>query len=256
MSSKKSLFVGCSFTANSGFTIENQSKFHWPHLFCQNTGYVAINRAIGGMSNKEIFLRTVESVTADQYDLVIVMWSEVDRHWGYCSDKNVDDFTMLNYGVPNGFQADADYTVEYAKLHYTWFNNRYINIKHWLLYCLSLEHLLKNLNIPYVFIRGFNNDVDRLFAVEYQDGFTNIDILKPMLDFDNRPDDYILKKIEELKQLVLLQDQTRWLNLFGTAFRDIGLDVADDLRHPGPKTNKKLAENLIKFYKGLNEQSI
>jgi hypothetical protein len=256
MSSKKALFVGCSFTADSGFTPENQPKYHWPHLFCQQTGYQLINYAIGGMSNDEIFCRTSEAIIVDQFDLVVVMWSHIGRRWVYQSEKNVDDFTIINGGVPKGFQNNSEYTKTYAKLHYSFFDNSYVNTKHWLLKCLALESMLQYKNIPYLFIKGFDNNITALNSASYCNGFYSIDALKSMLDFDNRPDNYILTKLNVLKQLVGALDQTHWLNLTTPSFRDMRTDVADDLEHPGRESNRELSDNLVKFFKGLNEQSI
>lgn len=253
MSNKKALFVGCSFTADCGFTLENQRKYHWPHLFCQSTGFDIVNHASGGMPNDEIFFRTTEAVLTNHYDLVIVMWSEADRRWAYCSKNNIDDFTILNSGRTKGYQSNVNYVKEYADMHYLHFNNRYVNIKHWLLNCWALEKTLKNRNIPFVFIKGFSNDIDTISSVEYNNGFKNIQKLKTMLDFDNRPDDYIQRKLSILQKLVDDQDQTRWLNLNGPSFFEMKSDAADDRLHPGPNTNRMLADNLITFYKEFNE---
>ena len=246
------LFVGCSFTANCGFIPENQSRYHWPHLFCQSTGYQQTNLAIGGMSNNEIFLRTAAELATNSYDLVIVMWSQVGRHWVYDSNQNIDDFTIINNGERTGLNADSDYVKHYTKLHYSHFNNAYVNTKHWLLQCLALEKMLKYNNTPYVFIKGFDNYITELNNTSYTDRFSNINKLKPMLDFDNRPDYYIIQKLNVLKQLVVAQDQARWLNLHDLSFFNMTTDVADDKLHPGPDTNRLLANNLINFFKGIN----
>ena len=247
------MFAGCSFTANSGFTVENQQKFHWPHLFCQQTNYCMENIAIGGMSNDEIFLRTVETVSTNVYDLVIIMWSQVGRHWVYESEKNIDDFTMINHGGITGFNASSDYTKQYTKLHYSHFNNSYVNIKRWLLQCTSLEKILKYNNTPYVFIKGFDNNITALNNAFYNDRFKGIDNIVSMFDFDNRSDDYILKKLCSLQRLISIQDQEHWLNLLGTEFHNMGTDFSDDHLHPGPIANQLLANNLINFTKKLNE---
>lgn len=253
MSQKQALFIGCSFTDDCGFTVENQSKYHWPHLFCQQTNYNMHNHAIGGMSNHEIFLRTTELVACNSYDLVVVMWSAVGRHWAYCADHNVDDFTMLNSAVPKGLCADTAHVKKYAEMHYKWFDNRYIGTKHWLLYSLVLANFLKNLNVPYIFIKGFDNNISSLLNATYDDnGFNNVDDLKLLLDFDRRPDEYILKKLNVLQSLVYKQDTVHWLNLNKTSFWDSAVDVADDLLHPGIKTNATLASSLIEFYKESN----
>jgi hypothetical protein len=252
MHQKQALFVGCSFTNDCGFTVENQLKYHWPHLFCQQTNYNIHNHAIGGMSNHEIFLRTSEQVAHNSYDLVVVMWSGAGRHWAYCADNNIDDFTILNSAITKGLCADSAHVKSYAELHYKWFNNRYIAIKQWLLYSLALENFLKNINIPYIFIKGFDNNISDLLNATYDNGFHGIDNLKSSLDFDNRPDDYILKKLNVLQSLLQKQDTAHWLNLDKTSFWDSTVDVADDLSHPGIKTNAMLASSLVEFYKELN----
>jgi hypothetical protein len=142
-------------------------------------------------------------------------------------------------------------------MHYKWFDNRYIGTKHWLLYSLALANFLKNLNVPYIFIKGFDNNIGSLLNATYDDnGFNKVDDLKLMLDFDNRPDEYILKKLNVLQNLVYKQDTTHWLNLNEKSFWDSTVDVADDLSHPGIKTNATLASSLIEFYKESNAQSI
>jgi hypothetical protein len=253
MSVKKSLFIGCSFTADCGFNIDNQPKYHWPQLVCQHTGHQIVNLAIGGMSNNEIFLRTIEAITLNDFDLVVIMWSEASRFWAYRSDHNVDDFTILNSGIAKGFKCLEDSTKWYSQLHYTHFNNQYVNTKSWLMYCLALEKMLKIQTIPYVFIKGFDNYVDDFANATYTNRFNNVEQLQDLLDFNNRPDDYILKKIKVIQSLIQAQDQSRWLNLYGPSFSSMKIDLADDLSHPGPETNLQLATDFIKFYKLLNE---
>jgi hypothetical protein len=107
-----------------------------------------------------------------------------------------------------------------------------------------------------LFIKGVENYITTLNNASYCNGFHNIDGLKSMLDFDNRPDDYILIKLNVLKQLVGALDQTHWLNLATSSFCDMQTDLADDLAHPGRESNRKLSDNLVKFFKGFNEQSI
>ena len=184
------------------------------------------------------------------------MWSESQRMWGYCTDDNIDDFTILNQGTPKGFCSDKKFVSDYAKMHYAHFDNTYIGIKNWLLYSLALEKVLKHSNIQYIFVKGFDNYVRDFMNVKYNDGFSNIDSLKVFLDFDQRPDDFILKKVSAIQNLIQIQDHSHWLNLTGPAFYDTAVDLADDQLHPGPITNSKLADNIINFYNTLNEQSI
>jgi len=248
MNNRKVLFVGCSLTADSGFVPTNQVKYHWPHLFCNHYGYAIQNAGIGGSSNEEIFHRTTEILCNNQFDLVIVMWSDaLTRKWVYFSDNNVDDFTILNKGNTTGFMPNQYAAEQYAKLHYAHFNNNFINIKRWLLHIVSLEGLLKSKNQPYIFINGFNNHINDIIGKTM---FDLTDELKNMLDFDNRPDEFIISKLSSLQTIAKQVDCNNWLNFIEFAFTDpfYFIDYADDNIHPGKESNKKFYLTLIEFY--------
>lgn len=200
------------------------------------------------MSNEEIFLRTVEELANNTYDLVIVMWSEIAREWAYFSDGNVDDFTIINYASPLGLR-EADPNVKlYAKLHYAYFDNQYIKIKKWLLLIMALESVLKIKGTPYVFVKGFDNYVTNFQQANYVDGlgFNGLTTaLESMLDFANRPDFYISTKLNAIKKLMNTLDHTNWLDFDSYSFMGAAVDHADDGDHPGPVTNSDLSIKLI-----------
>lgn len=240
------LFSGCSFTASCGFSESNRLKYHWPVLVADRFGCPSTNIAIGGSSNREIFRRTVEAVFLEKFDLVIIMWSSLSRHWIYYADNNVDDFTILNKGNPLGFNSHRSEVKLHAVNHYAYFDNQYMDLREWLSMILSLQETLRSLHIPYVFIKGFDNYIREFHTVEYQAGFSGpIDSISQLLDFQNRPNDYILEKIAIIKELVDKIDDSRWMNLLSPAFHDMKVDRADDLKHPGPKANRALVEKLM-----------
>jgi hypothetical protein len=248
MSKKRILFVGCSFTANCGFNEFNQKKYHWPRLFSQHYDCFFYNAAVGGMSNDEIFYRTLENCSRQIYDLVVVQWSAIGRHWIYFNQSNIDDFSFINYGQVGGFIPDSSrmQLLEYTRLHYSYFNNDYINLKRWLLLIIALDHILKNQNQSYIFVKGFENHLSDFRNVGVDNGgFQNIEKIRHRLDFDNRPDYYIKEKIQVIKDLINVVDRTHWINFDSTAFNDFSLDLADDQMHPGPLANKKLFLDLI-----------
>ena len=241
----KVLFSGCSFTANCGFYHNNRIKYHWPTLFANEFGLDPTNIAISGSSNQEIFRRTIEKIFLEKFDLVVVMWSSLSRHWIYYSENNVDDFTIVNHGSPRGFNSDKQEVRTYAKNYFTYFNNQYIDLRHWLSMILSLQETLRSLDIPMVFVKGFGNYINEFHDVEYNDGFRGpINSIKHLLDFDNRPDDYIMSKISLVKDLLQKIDKSTWVNLLSTSFRDMEVDRADDRGHPGAVTNQVIFENL------------
>lgn len=246
----KILFAGCSFTADCGFLVDNVAKYHWPILLSNHYKLEYKNIAIGGSSNDEIFFRTVEATAIDNYELVVVMWSELGRKFTYYADNNVDDFTIINNGQPCGFQYNKSEIKTYSKLYYTYFDNQYMALKHWLLYIIALQNTFRNKQQKFLFIKGFENCLVDFFKVKHiANRFLMLsDTLKSMLDHHNRSDEYIFEKINSIKILINKIDQTNWLNFDSKSFSAMCVDVADDQKHPGPKTNKLLLDHIIEYF--------
>lgn len=250
MSVKKILFDGCSFTANCGFSAENLGVSHWPHLLSQHYQFDFDNNAVGGSSNDVIFNRVVGATALHSYDLVLVQWTQIGRQWIHCSNQNIDDFTIINGGTPIGHQCNSNEVQQYTKLHYTYFNNQYVNLKKWLCQVIALAGYLDSKNQPYVFIKGFENYVSAFTHIEYVTvvGFKNLEnSTKQFLDFDNRPDNYLLCKIEEIQLLLDSVRQLNWVNFDSPSFFDAKTDLACDKAHPGINSNLKFTEQLIAY---------
>lgn len=250
LTKKRVLFVGCSFTANCGFTDTNQSVHHWPFLLSEHYDFYFCNAAIGGMSNNEIYHKTICSVEQGSYDFIFIMWSHINRKWVYVEDNNVDDFTIINAGTTQGFISDNSLVKNYAKLHYAMFNNSYVNLTKWAANIISLAAYFETKKIPYIFIKGFDNHVSTFQKINYDTstGFNNLTPeIKKMLDFDNRPDYYIHQKIIVVQNLLAKIKTFNWLNFDAQGFGESFVDVADDLEHPGIESNKIIFNQLVEY---------
>lgn len=250
MIEKKILFDGCSFTANNGFQLENQAKFHWPNLVSNHYQAEFKNLAIGGSSNTAIFNRVVEHTTSTGYDLVVVQWSEIGRYWAYHANHNVDDFTIIGSWEPTGFCYNNTETQQYAKLHQTYFDNHYVNLRQWMCQSIALAGLFDSQNQPYVFVKGFENYVKDFDHIEYtaDTGFVNLSSdVQRLLDFDHRPDDYMLRKVTEIQTLLIRTKQLNWINFDLPGFYDSAVDRADDQMHPGPVSNSNFTKQFISY---------
>jgi len=248
---KNILLAGCSLTApapDSGFTIEKQASCHWPFLLCQHYGCEYTNIAQGGISNFEIFLRTVQQCDQQRYDLVIVNWTSLARRMIHFADHNVDDATGLLPSQVFGFNAEHPAVTDLHRLHFGYFQNDYVDLKQWLLCAHALAGYLHHRHQPFVFIKGFDNFVNE-FTSSVQ---TVHEKIKPMLDFDQRPDDYIKSKIELIQHLVNQQNSSDWLNLHSDSFMSMQIDRADDGQHPGADSNKKLLDKLLAHIYSVN----
>ena len=253
MMAKKILFAGCSFTSDCGFNDENIIKYHWPVVVSKHYGFDVVNISIGGMSNDEIFYRTIDSLTKTDCELVVIMWSELSRKWIYCSENNVDDFTIITNGSMGGIRPDSEYVQSYTKLHHVYFDNRYVALKHWLLQIIALQNIFENNDQSFVFIKGFENHILDFLEIDINKDLFMLDKnIKKILDFDSRPDYFIIDKINVIKNLFNKIDKSKWINFDSKAFGDMKVDVADDQIHPGIITNKILSDYLIEHIDKIN----
>ena len=248
MIKKKILFVGCSFTENSGFEDKNIGKYHWPWLISQHYDCYYQNAGIGGSSNDEIFYRTMDLTANQSYDLVVIMWSALGRKWIYFSEPNIDDFTIIDPN-PLGLNCKSDAVKNLHKLYVTYFNNKYVSLNHWLDQIICLQHYFKHKKQSYIFIKGFSNLISDFDNVKYssEHGFLDIsESLKKILDFDNNPDYRILNKIQKIKNLIQQIDLDNCIDFKNFDFIGSMTDLADDKEHPGIKTNQSMSSKLIK----------
>jgi hypothetical protein len=245
MHKRKILFAGCSMTAECGFSEQSRIKHHWPHLLSQKFDCYYNNIAIGGMSNEEIYYRTLETVLQQEFDLVVVMWSAIGRRWIYYNTNNVDDWTSINPHSLSGYCCQTTEVKDFSKINKAFFENSYMNIKHWLLLINSLQNIFVNSNQPYVFAKGFDNYLQEFKSANYtNNGFDLASNIMPLLDFDNRPDYYIYEKLSIIKNLISQVDCSNWANWDETSFQDSCVDLSEDNMHPGIKSNLNFL-NLI-----------
>jgi len=250
---KTVLFNGCSFTGDCGF-LDANLKHRWSELFSKKYNLSATNIAIGGSSNDEIFYRCLDSILTCKPDLVVIMWSCISRRWEYFSNNNIDDFTILNNVNTKGFCADTTAAVEFAKLRLTYFNNMYVNFKKWLCYAIYLDAFLKTNQIDYIFLKGFDNEtseLSRMFQMIQENHFDLTlfsDSIRTMFDHENRPDEFIIQKANELKLLYSTAKNLNWANFEDKSFLELKEDTADDRIHPGILTNQKLYIILSNYY--------
>jgi hypothetical protein len=164
----------------------------------------------------------------------------------------VDECTKLSPAGNFGFRADSRETKQYTELFFRHFDNTYVDLKHWLMQIKALEHFFKDRNQPFVFLKGFDNYLKDLHNITYSiSGFNNLtEGLKSMLDFDQRPDEFIAEKINNIQLLKKSIDSTNWVNLNTASMLDMQLsyyDFSDDRAHPGIKSNQEIFDKFIKY---------
>lgn len=243
------IIVGCSHSHRSGFAEKNIHK-HYSTLLKNQIGCNIVNLAIGGMSNHEIFSRALEYVAIDdisEHDVLLVQWTSLHRLWVYQQDNNVDDFTQV-LPYPVGINPDLAWPL--YKTYSAHYCNDYMALKFWFEYMIALQTVCKAKNINYMFVAGFDNLLSELDAYRNQtiNSLANINLhedLRKILDFDNRPDWYILKKLNVLLALYNQIDFSNCLKFGNFYFGKFKLDFADDGLHFGEQCNIIWAEEIL-----------
>ena len=251
------LITGCSLSANhdqSGWRQENFHN-HYSKILSKNINWTIVNRAIGGCSNREISLRTVENCLLETYDFCIVQWSSLHRYWFYESENNVDNETQILPRVCGWGNQELATIV--SKILVSNYLNDYMALKQWLLDQIFLQTFLEHKKITYIFIRGFPNYVHDLEQLNEQKPFESVPKIKiptnikRILNFDDNPDDYILEKLLSLTTAYGEIDKSKCIGynvndaIYGMADKNYENDYADDGAHPGMLRNALLANHII-----------
>jgi hypothetical protein len=185
----KNIFTnGCSFTSGPD---------SWPYRLRDKTGCNIINFGLGGAGNKYIHDTSIRELMTRKYDLALIMWSGTPR-----LDIKVDDISMFAAAGANTSNNqishhkwkekvihpvdEADYiepnwvflTTEYdygllPKMYGQIRKVKNLDIydEQTYIYQISLEAVLKNLNIPYLFMhfkgRKFSPALDPANVLKY-----------------------------------------------------------------------------------------
>ena len=252
-------FLGCSFTAGTGFNEEKESPDLWVNLCHKNikcfSNLTLLNLSHEGASNSEIFEQAVEAIST-QTDLkyLICAWTSMPR---YSFDVGFELYNTREHAEPllnrthnlNQGTISNDYIQNcvnrFKALHHLQFEIvklvKYIN----LIKCLGKNIRIININALCPWDEGF--------FIQHNDNFFPGDLTeftkKEILNVHNRDD-------EEIYKLYKLQhhqynsvggiDPTTWVNLYNS-FLNLKIDVNLDQLHPGIESSK-IYYNLVKQY--------
>ena len=142
--------VGCSFTYCQG--LDDKLEIGWPALVAKHFNAQLTNLAQPGIGNDAIHRRTYEYICNNlQFEnskpLVIVAWSQIDRHEQWYNRRLVDPMFNDYHLIPKPDSTTATDAYEVVYLRHYDETNFY---RKTLLYKLSLFSLLESLGIPYI----------------------------------------------------------------------------------------------------------
>ncbi len=174
---------GDSFVMGGGLLPENKVfPNSWPQLLGKKLGVPAVNRGVGGGSNKLAILNLLEDLPEllQKDVLVVFSWTGIQRTVWFDPDTEV----WVNYLI-----GHVPPSKELQKRYKFYFESFYSDTDAILtLYSqqLFLPKFLDSMGIPYFFINSFN-DMDQFihYRHHYPHIFNSIDKSKYMLGYDD-----------------------------------------------------------------------
>ena len=238
-------FNGCSLTAGVGVAPEQ----NYPSLIAKNTVRTT-NIAVGGSSNYTIFMRSIDAVLSNQYDLVITQWSGLNRIWlspgpgcdFFVNDTKTSDFTYRDLYLSASEKKKFTDTLLLM-------NHDYKNIFELIDYCRVLSSIAKLNQTKVFFINGllhWKEDLTLPIPSDLSMGLSHY--TKLILDFDSRNNAEIIDLFSCLQDKFSTLDQELWVNLFDS-FSSNQQDRGSDRLHPGPKSHQHMADKISNFLK-------
>jgi hypothetical protein len=247
----KILCNGCSVTYGTGFSAEERQDKIWPSILGNRLGATSVtNVAWPGSSNHEIFLRTLRALDQTNYDMIVVQWSALQRHW---FEPGLDRYYICA-GNSNDFLEDWQYNDIYLsksqrKNFYdtlTMLTGDYRASLDVALFCKTLISLRPNTQI--LFVNGLLPWTKEIIfppksPFDINKTFSNF--TKDMLEVDTLGDHEILKWFYKLHNEIAPTIKN-WVNIDNSWKKNM-IDVATEGHHPGPKSHIWLADQIQNF---------
>lgn len=188
----KIIAYGDSFVMGGGLRPGNEIyENSWPQLLGKKLGIEAINRGVGGGSNKLAINNLLEDIEIiKQKDvLVILSWTSVQRT-AIFDDNHRTWYNYLIGHVPPDKEVQKKFKLYFESIYsdtdavLTLYNQQ-----------IFLPHFLDSLKVPYFFINSFN-DMDQFvrYRTKWPQIFNMIDKSKYMFGYDDSIYHRICKK--------------------------------------------------------------
>lgn len=135
------LAVGCSFTHGCELP---DTILAWPHILANKVNGSVKNLGFPGGSNDYIFRTALEESLKDQYDLVVVQWSSVDRREIWYRGK------PISISPSSGWLSNPELK-GWIKQYYVQFHDDELRLRAWLSQVVALQEYFKQQQQNFVF---------------------------------------------------------------------------------------------------------
>lgn len=148
----RTLALGCSFT--KGAELADPKKDSWPGKLAEMSGWAIDNHAEHGGSNDMMFRKAIEM--SDNYDLVIVAWTEVHRLEVWVNDPVV--VNGVTYVGPTSINSlHSEKIFPWSKEYFSRHANLEYNVRRWLVQVIALQSYFNSVNKKFIFLSAFGN---------------------------------------------------------------------------------------------------
>lgn len=150
----KVLALGCSFTRGS--ELQDAENTAWPSLLAKMLPAHVVNQAEYNGSNDMMFRKAMER---DQdYDLVVVAWSEAHRMEVWLNDKIISARRRHPVGPFSVNHNSAGQTLEWVRPFFANHYDEQYFLRRWLCQAVSLQDHFKLHGQRYLFLTAFGNE--------------------------------------------------------------------------------------------------
>jgi hypothetical protein len=252
---KKFTFIGCSFTVGVGLLLEKDDPNNYTNIVANNYNANITNLAVGGNSNYNIFITTLNEIVFNQPDKIFVQWSVLNRLWIY---PGPDTELTLSHTIKDDYKyCDIYYSkkqLQELTNAYHILNHDYKNLITLINYCNILTRIS---DCQIIFINGllpWTQEIsDKNTATNFSDNLSAYS--KELLEFDTRDDDELNKFFSKLNVAVTSLDKRYWVNMFNS-LQNQAIDLGNDNAHPGIKSHQRYADMIIKYIEDNNDKRI
>jgi len=230
----KLLVSGCSFSSGYGFPLELQDPNIWPNRVAKALDADLNNLSVPGYDNTGIFLNVLNDLTVNDYDLILIQFTSLNRIVVSPNMHGTTSPGVLN--TLNNFKTKTEFDT---------FNKQWIRLnkdfEHWkrLISIITIFQKMIDQGYNIKFINGllhwnkdfFDNDRS-IFALD-------------LLDYHNLPDSDIKKGLDILNRDKQKINPEHWINLH-ESFYDMQIDNASSTdNHPGVRSHEIYTDKIL-----------
>lgn len=247
--SERTVFVGCSYTAGSGFEKEKFEPNFWPMLLHTKISQLSateyVNLGVSGAGNEFIFTTATNAILDHKPKYIFVQWTSYPRLNFLVGVETYDTTQLFSWDCePRDHNLNS---VNYSSDYLSSIRDRFLSLEHphnqiknIVKYTNILVKLANHFNCKIFFVNGLcewdQNYFDKLNDV-LPNQFTSY--TQKILDVDTRDDNEVFAIYNnihnEYQQLGGIQP-AHWLNLYNSLISN-KIDTNSDNRHPGIKSN-------------------